>query len=424
MEKKRNAKGEGSFILNPDGTVTHRKSVGYKANGRRKVLTVTAATKTACIREMKKKEAEWKEEKASAHIQMGNTVAELCHSHLKYQIENGDLKPKSIDRREGTIINQIEKYELGSMQLQAVSTVEIEQHIRLLVAERKISESSIVKVIDVLNAAYVWAVLRGDLEKNPVQAIKQELIKKLKKMSVKQANEADVVVLSTEEVERFSKEAAKRNADGAYQYFAGNYLLLLLHTGMRCGEMIALRWRDVDWENGLLTIEKSASMARNRSKQGETDNNFVMIEGSTKNQKARVIQLTQEAQKVLQALHIQTIWTGPDDLITPTKTGKMNTASNLEHRMKVIMKNAGLDGVQGGLHIFRKTFATQMYEKGARVEEIAAYIGDLESTTRKYYIAIRKKVMADGMVKQVVKLPDMPKYTRKLLKGAGFKNTG
>ena len=40
----------------------------------------------------------------------------------------------------------------------------------------------------------------------------------------------------------------------------------------------------------------------------------------------------------------------------------MNTASNLEHRMKVIMKNAGLEDVKGGLHIFRKTFATKMYE--------------------------------------------------------------
>lgn len=32
-----------------------------------------------------------------------------------------------------------------------------------------------------------------------------------------------------------------------------------------------------------------------------------------------------------------------------------------------------------------------MYEKGARVKEVAAYIGDLESTTECYYIAIRKK---------------------------------
>ena len=37
-----------------------------------------------------------------------------------------------------------------------------------------------------------------------------------------------------------------------------------------------------------------------------------------------------------------------------------------------------------------------MYDAGARVEEIAAYIGDLESTTRRYYIAIRKKVSGFG----------------------------
>ena len=39
------------------------------------------------------------------------------------------------------------------------------------------------------------------------------------------------------------------------------------------------------------------------------------------------------------------------------------------------------------------------------MEEIAAYIGDLESTTRKYYIAIRKKMMAKGQVQHVVELP-------------------
>ena len=69
------------------------------------------------------------------------------------------------------------------------------------------------------------------------------------------------------------------------------------------------------------------------------------------------------------------------------------------------MKNAGLQNIKGGLHIFRKTFATQMYERGARVEEIAAYIGDLESTTRKYYIAIRKKVATGDKTRQIVMLP-------------------
>lgn len=85
--------------------------------------------------------------------------------------------------------------------------------------------------------------------------------------------------------------------------------------------------------------------------------------------------------------------------------------SKAVHRMKVILKNAELKDVKGGLHIFRKTFATRMYESGVRVEEIAVYIGDLESTTRKYYIAIRKKGVTDGEVRQVVKLPGNMKET-------------
>lgn len=391
--------------MNVDGSVTHRKSVGYKSNGQRKILTVTAATKSACIREMKKKEEEWNRKKVSAKVQTKDTVASLCYKHLEYQIENGDLKPKSIDRRECTIQNQIENYPLGRMQIHAVTVTDIDSHIRGLIKAGELSPSSILKTLDVLNAAYNWAVLRRDLDENPVQAIKPELVKKIKKISAKQADDADVDVLSDEEVSRFVATALSRNKDGSWKYPAGCYLLLLLHTGMRCGEMISLRWRDVDWGNGLLTIEKSASMAKNRNKENDKDANYIMVEGDTKNQKARVIQLTTEAKQILAILYSRIFPNGPDDLITPTESGRMNTASNLEHRMKVIMKNAGLTDIDGGLHIFRKTFATRMYEKGVRVEEIAAYIGDLESTTRKYYIAIRKKVVAGGEVKQIVKLP-------------------
>ena len=223
------------------------------------------------------------------------------------------------------------------------------------------------------------------------------------KLSVKGADEADVVALSDEEIKLFEQEATELHANGHEKYPAGMYCLLLLHTGMRVGEMIALRWRD--WKGDYLVIEKSVSTAKNRNKKSEDENNYISLEGSTKNQKARNIQLNREAKYILWKLKHSRESCEQDDLIVPTKTGKMNTASNLEHRMKVIMKNAGLEDVKGGLHIFRKTFATKMYENGARVEEIAAYIGDLPSTTQKYYIAIRRKVVADGETHQIVKLP-------------------
>lgn len=239
---------------------------------------------------------------------------------------------------------------------------------------------------------------------NPVHAIKPELKKKIGKLSQKGANEADVIALSDGEVELFVKEASTICRNGKNKYPAGEYCLLLLYTGMRVGEMLALRWKD--WDGDNLVIEKSISMTKNRQKEKEEDNNFIPLEGTTKNQKARIIQLTDEAKRVLKKIKAGRDSAEPDELIVMTKTGRGNTASNLEHRLRVILNNAGLSDVNGGLHILRKTFATRMYEQGARVEEIAAYIGDLESTTRKYYIAIRKKIMAGGEVRQVVMLPE------------------
>ena len=50
-----------------------------------------------------------------------------------------------------------------------------------------------------------------------------------------------------------------------------------------------------------------------------------------------------------------------------------------------------------------------MYEAGARTKEIASYIGDLESTTAKYYIGVRKKVRGlDNKVRHIVELPAFP----------------
>ena len=92
-------------------------------------------------------------------------------------------------------------------------------------------------------------------------------------------------------------------------------------------------------------------------------------------------------------------------MIVKTKTGKPNTTTNIEHCVATIFRNAGLTELKGGVHIFRRTCATRMYENGARVKEIAAYIGDLESTTERYYISVRKKIKDGGRTKQVVRIP-------------------
>lgn len=403
--KKRNAKGEGTFIQNENGTITHKLNVGRRWDGRPKVLTVTCETKAACIREMRKKAAEWNASQDIAGATTKGTIGGLCWKHLEYQVEHEELKPKSRDRRETTIKCHIETYVFGRMQVQAVGTADIEKHIATLLKENRLSDSSIKKVVDVLNAAYAWAVLRGEVSINPVAPIKETLMKRIMRKNSKTVEEPDVVVLSETEEERFVEEAlAKRGKTGRYKYPAGLYGLLLLYTGMRIGEALALRYKDIDFEHGILTINKSVSMVQNRNE--KTGKRQVMMEGTTKNQQARTIELNSDARNILGLIRKNAKDCSPDALLITTKTGRQNTATNMAHRMEVIFRNAGLDSYSGGLHIFRRTFATNMYDAGARVEEIAAYIGDLESTTRRYYIAIRKKVSVEGIEKQIVPLPD------------------
>lgn len=157
--KKRNAKGEGTFIQNKNGTITHKLNVGRRRDGRPKVLTVTCETKAACIREMRKKVVEWNASQDIAGATAKGTIGNLCWEHLEYQVEHDEIKPKSRDRRETTIKCHIEAYTLGRMQVQAIGMSDIEKHIAILLKEDRLSDSSIKKVVDVLNAAYAWAVL-------------------------------------------------------------------------------------------------------------------------------------------------------------------------------------------------------------------------------------------------------------------------
>ena len=383
-KETRNAKGQGSFMTLENGKILYRKGVGTTVDGKRKVLVVRASSRAACIKLMKEKEEAWNLEKNRMLITGSNTVEYLCMRHLDFQVQNGELKPKSIDRREDTIKLQIAKYPIGKMQIQAITPADVDNHISVLIKDGY-SVSTAKKCLDVLNAAYEWAVVRAELGFNPVLQIKRSIQKRLSKLESKEAADADVIVLSPEEEQMFLSEALKKNDNNnQYKYAGGIYGALLLHTGMRVGELISLRWKDYDAKNGLITINKSTSM--------------------TKNQKARVIKLSEEAMMDLKRI-LEVNPGKPDDLICRSRTGNQYTATMLEHCMGTIYKHVKFVTKVSGLHIFRRTFATRMYERGADVKEIAAYIGDLESTTMQYYIAARKKMVVGDSVRQIVPLP-------------------
>ena len=318
--KSRRAKGTGYLISNQDGTKTLRKTVIDPRTGKEKRIQVTAPSETACNRLMRQREKVLERELYCLSANPGMTVTELCNNHLNVQFEQGLIKRTSKDRNAVTIKNQIEMYSLGHEQIHRVTRKDIDDHFTKLILEGKLSVSSLEKVKYVLDAAFSWAVKRGELSSNPVEAVRELLSLKFSRLKTKGADDEDVRILTSKEESLIYAKSVEIWGNNKYKYPGGIHFRFLLNTGMRVGEYICLRWEDYEPQSRILRIDKCRHQVR-AGEDDDSETNYIALEGTTKNSKARNIELTDNAVNILNELYDLTPWKKPTDYIALTRAG-------------------------------------------------------------------------------------------------------
>ncbi len=398
----RRTNGEGCYVNMPSGKIQMRKQCGFLANGRPRVLSVTGKSRAECNRLMKEKEA-----KVTGIVSMAkdSTVEELCRCHLSSQMAQRDrLKPTAIDRREGTIKNQIMPYSIAHMQAVSVRPKDIENHIEKLLAESRLSASSIEKVFHVLNGAYKWGISMEYLTYNPCEPVKESLRLRFKRLNEKEADDKDVIVLSPDEIRLVKENALERKGSGFYVHPIGPYVLFLLLTGMRVGELCALRWEHVRWDNDMTVV--SIKGTRHHIKDRSTpEPTYKVVDGKTKNMHSRHIVLSEEAGTLLKLIYEEARYKTPESYVLVNRRYKATNPSNVGYLINKFYRDIGIGPGITGAHVLRRTFATQEYMKGAELKKIASYIGDLESTTSEYYITVKSNIIMGGKVMNVTPFP-------------------
>lgn len=401
----RRKSGDGSIKKTKSGKFEMRKMHGYLPNGTPRILQVTGTSETDCKRKMKKKEEECDAKYLSRYSVEVNkiTLSELCFRHLREHLGQRDrLKPKAADRRESTIRNQIAPYKIGRLQVLTVTSFDVDDHIEMLIQENRLSVSSIVKTLDVINASYKWANNKQFFNYNPCTPVLDSLKARLKNLDTRNSSEGIVKVLSDEQVEIIKKyvEEIKYN-DETYRYLVGLGVLFLLNTGMRVGELCALRWCNWSRKTNTLTVNKTRSVPKNRDK----GDRYIPREDIVKNDKSRTICLNAEAVAVLEEMYRVTRKKEMDDYILVNKLNKPSNPTNGGTNINAIYARAGLPQDITGAHILRRTCATKMYNEGCSVEDIAAYLGDTPDTIRKYYISLTKTIIIGDEVLNAVPFP-------------------
>lgn len=153
------------------------------------------------------------------------------------------------------------------------------------------------------------------------------------------------------------------------------YLKLLFQTGLRSGEARALLWKDIDFKNNTLTVNKNLYCI--------TYGNFQIFEPKT-SASNRIIHLTEKLIEDLRIFkEVITPYNTPDDYIFSYKKGIPHI---LEYNKSTLKKSAKRLGLNISHHGLRHSHATMLIQNGIDTNLVKNRLGHANvSTTLEIY---------------------------------------
>jgi integrase len=145
------------------------------------------------------------------------------------------------------------------------------------------------------------------------------------------------------------------------------------YAGLRRGELVALRWRDVDFAGRKIIVRRALS--------GETEVR------STKSRRARQVPLPAQAAEALERLRRRQEFTGPDDYVFASRLGRRLDPSALRRRFERARDAAGLEPLR--FHDLRHTYGSLLVAGGIDLPSVKAAMGHSHITTTERYLHAR-----------------------------------
>ena len=349
-KSNRRANGEGSIFPLKDGRYKAQLQVSKSFDGKRKFITKTFKTK--------REASEWLRDTRTVQGKLSKDeyvefpIASLMQIWFEWK-EREKLKPKSLDRIESMvnthIIPRIGQYKLNEITADIIQFEIIDE-----MTEKGLSYSSVKKAKEDLNNFFNFCIRKKWILENPMLDVHIDMnaLPEAKKLEG----------FDEDEVVRIIEIALERHGNGELKYKCGYAFPIMIETGLRTGEMLGLRWENVNLMEKYIDIKETIIYAKKRS----TDSNSrVQInQKSAKTQTSiRRIPLTDKAVEYFEAQKKHRYF-GEEYFVfnidDPNRIFAINP-SNLRRAFDKILKKAGLP--HKGLHSLRHTFATHTLNK-------------------------------------------------------------
>ncbi|APM37312.1 tyrosine-type recombinase/integrase [Clostridium kluyveri] len=375
MARKTNTKINGSEYYRVTAVV------GRDGNG--KVIRKQFYGKT-------KKEAEDKKDEYLNGIKNGLAVnfqdvgfGNLMHLWL-FEVMKDQLKPSTFERYEGIYRNYIKNNNIYGVKICNLQSIQLQRYYNKLYKSGK--SSNVIKNLNKLLREFLnYAVDEGYIAKNPCY--------RLSIPGKKDVQKREIQVFTDDEIIKF-KDSLNNNRLKAL-------FLLDLGTGLRQGELLALKWYNIDMDKMELHVKtslKKVSMI-------ESDNvrTYKTIEQTPKSQSS--IRTVPIPSKLIPALKRHKIQQKEEKLLAgdsyidnnyvfATSTGGTIDSRNLIRAYSRALKKANIP--YRNFHCLRHTYATKLFERNNRLETVQRLLGHSRSSiTADIYTHVMPKQKMD-----------------------------
>ena len=376
--------GNGSvYFRASDQRWVGKYKVGMKADGKPAMKVVYAKTEAECHRKLK---AIIDEAAKTEYIEVQKSTVKDYMENWLTSVKKNELKPKSYDRLEQTTTLYVYPA-IGHIQLDAIKTQDVQSMINGLRDSGK-SHSTIKKAYDAVNACFKLGVIQKTVARNPAIGVTIPSKKVLPPKKI-QFYTKDEAALLTE-------QAMSSWGNGKRRYPLGAFVPLLINTGLRAGELLALRWKeDVDLENKTITVHNNMVFVKDRDK----EKGYKLLEQESVKTDAgqdRTIPLNDGAVAAL--LDICQV-TGDYPYVMTTSAKNVIKPRQLDQMFRRIATATGLPEEKiYGVHSLRHTFATLLLSNDVDIKTVSKLLGHSDVTiTYNTYIHVIKEQEAKAL---------------------------
>lgn len=379
FETKNRKRGNVFYLRyrRPDGRQV-KKKLGriWSKDGRPPKGYFTKAMAEAALR---KALVEAEEETPS--IDGGATFKQACDEYLRFVREVRQIDSKTYDDYKGVINGYLLEEFGANTPAHEIHADRIEEYRDKLLKAGKLSNRTVVRHLTVLNGIFKRAERKGWVPRNEATANMVERPK----------------VIYTGEFETFDRDEVELAATFAANTQDAALIRVAAYTGLRQGELFALRWQHVDFVTGLIHVRKNFTGGREKIPKGK---------------KVRSVPMMPDVVTVLAKLKEREHFTGDTDLVFCNEVGEHVDHFEFRKRYYKALEDAGLRRIR--FHDLRHAFGTAAITK-LDAFAVQSYLGHQHYSTTQRYLhhkprqgdaaALAEAFGSNGVAKEVANDP-------------------